>query len=302
MKTLAVIIPVSKHEKLETIQNSIDCFSYLDYVGFDARVVYCIDLPEDTRRYYQTLKITNPIIELLWVTDNNIKQSGNYNAGLNRYRDSDYYAFFDIGSLPADDFFKETVQLDADFVTSDRHMSNVGINSITKTISEEAEMYNTIRRLSAKHTGKCFIGGCMGLIKGKVFENFRFTVTTAADDELYRHLLINNSTFEYAINTHFDHIMTWKLKELWNQRMRWFMDAWRLSIEHFNISLYSFVVSMSTTLPIVFIIASPLLIKDITHIRGYNILLHLLFLHIVSIVALIKVIRGDKIGWKPNEL
>ena len=299
--TLTVIIPVSKNESIETIQNSIDRFSTLDYSGFDAKIVYCIDLPEDIKKYCDGLKIMRSVIEILWATDNDITKSGNYNTGINKYPESDYYALFDIGSFPEHDFFQKTVKINADFVTSDQRMPDVHKNSISKTMSEENEMTNTVRRLSMKYTGKCFTRGASGLINGVVFRTFRFTSIIGNDNEFYTHLIKNGFSFGYATDTHFNHKLTWRLKDLWNQRLRWQMLAWKLSIERSSIGLDGIITTIGMTFPIVFVLALPFLIKDVKHIRGYNILFHLLFLQAISLITLIKVIKNDRIKWRPKQ-
>ena len=298
-RTLSVIIPVSAKENVYNIQKSIYALSNVDYTNFDEKILYCIDVPKEGVRKYYNLDVPENV-ELLFVFNNQIKQAGAYNAGLDKY-DSDYYCFLDLDATVAPDFFQKCVKIDADFVGSDRIISNANTNSITKTISEETEMYNTVKRLSMKYAGKYFIAACTGLIKKKVFENFRFTEVTAADDELYRYLLKNKFTFGYAINTYYTEQCVWTYRELWNQRLRWFMDAWRLCFKRSKNSSYSTAMTIGMIFPSVFILAAPLLFKHIKHIRGYNVLWHLIFSHIVSLVALLKILKGDTVKWKVSK-
>ena len=300
MNSLTIIIPVSAKENVYTVQKSIYALSNCDYTNFDERIVYCIDVPKEGVRKYYSLNVPENV-ELLFVFNNQIKQAGAYNAGIEKYPDSQYFAFFDVDAIPNIDFFVECLKVNADFVTSDRHISNANINSITKTISEETEMSNDVRYLSDKYIGRYFTIACTGLISGRVFKNFRFTERTAADNELYRYLVANNFTFGYTRTTSYTEKAVWTFKELWYQRLRWTMDAWRISRKHSSNGLYDLATMIGVLFPSAFILAAPLLFKHIKHIRGYNVLWHLIFSHIVSLVALLKILKGDTVKWKVSK-
>ena len=300
MKTLVIIIPVSAEEDVCTIQKSVYELSNVDYHEFCVKILYCIDVGKEGVQKYCDIDIPENT-EFVFVSDNKIKQAGGYNAGLDRYPNSDYYAFFDIDASPHYSFFHECLKEDADFVGSDKHISNAYTNSITKTISEEIEMYNVVKKNSMKFVKKYFIQACTGLIKGKVFRNFRFTETTAADDELYRYILKNDFTFGYANNTYYTEQCVWTYKELWNQRLRWFMDAWRLLFKRSKSGSYGIAMTVGMIFPSAFILAVPFLYKHIKHIKGYNILWHLILSCAISLIALTKVIKGDKVKWKVSK-
>ena len=296
---LTVIIPVSRYELLATIQNSINFFKDVDFSGFDETIVYAIDVPDDTRCYYQTMEPSENM-ELLWVHDTTLKQAGAYNDGLREYPNSDYYAFFDIDAIPATDFFQKCARIDADFVSCDRLVSNPYQNRITETIAEEYHFCNHGRKFMHKHIGKFFPASCTGLIRGKVMHNFRFTEKTSADSELYRHLLWNDFSMGYANNTLYMESSPTTLKQLYAQRLRWLSDTWRTCAKTSgsgngwkeNISnLLMYKVGM---FPIIYgIIAT----TKMQHVRGYNMVSHVLYMQYISIIALIKTLKNDDIEW-----
>ena len=299
MKTLTVIIPVSKRESFETIQKSINAFKRVDFTCFDHRIVYAIDVPDDIRRYYQKLQLPENM-ELLWVVYTGLKQSSAYNAALRKYPDSDYYAFFDVDAIPSTDFFHKCVRVDADFVSCDRHVSNVRQNSITKTISEEYDFCNIGRRLMNKHIRKFFPASCTGLIRGKVLHDFMFTEKTSADSELYRHILLNDFTMGYAHDTHYMENAPTTLKMLYNQRIRWLSDTWRTCVKTVGSSnswkenISNFSMHLIGMFSIVGLIA---LIPFSKHFWGYNSVFHSVFMQYISLASMIKTIKRDEVAW-----
>ena len=297
-KYLTIIIPVSDRDSPK-VMRSIDKFQRIDFTGFDAKIVYAIDLPHGTKPYYQNLKLPENT-EILWVTDNSLKQSSAYNAVLNEYPDSDFYAFFDIDAIPALNFFKECHDIDADFVSCDRYVLNATYNSIAKTISEEYEFCNFGRRIMYRQTGKFFPASCTGLISGKVLHDFVFEEKTSADSELYRHILYNDFTMALTPYTYYAEYAPITRKELYSQRLRWLSDTWRTCVSTvesgntWKINIANLLMYFAGMFPILGII---LLLPYASHIRGYNFVSHSIFMQFVSIIALIKTLKNDEVEW-----
>ena len=300
-KSLTVIIPVSKHESLETIQSSINVFKKMDFGKLDEKIVYAIDVPDDTRQYYQNLKLGDNM-ELLWVHDTSLKQAGAYNAGLEKYPDSDYYSFYDVDAIPSEDFFKECAQIDANIVSCDRFISNPYQNSVTETIAEEYAFCNCGRRMMHKYVGKFFPASCTALISGITLRDFRFTEKTSADTELYRHLLLWDYSFGYAKYTFYMESSPTSLKQLYSQRVRWLSDTWRTFVRtvgsgnSWKVNIANLLMYTVGMFPIVAGIAA---IPHAKHIKGYNIITHLLYMHYISAIALANTIRQKDIKWEP---
>ena len=309
-KSLTIIIPVSASDSSKVVR-SIDNFKWIDFTGFDERIVYAIDLPPDTKPYYQNLKLPENT-EILWVTDNSLKQASAYNAVLNKYPDSDFYSFFDIDAVPAFNFFKECYDIDADFVSCDRQVSNTyrhiyifnifstRQNSMSETISEEYEFCNLGRETMYRLTGKFFPASCTGLVHRRVFNNFRFTERTSADSELYRHILYNDFTMALTPYTYYAEDAPTTMKELYSQRLRWLSDTWRTffktvgSGNTWKINIVNMLMYLVGMFPILGIIA---LLPYATHIKGYNFILHSVLMQYISLVALIKTIKRDSVEW-----
>jgi len=288
-KSLTVIIPVSKYEKIETIRNSIKHFLNLDYTGFDWNVVYCID-KQDNNYDLQTLDN----IEICWVKNNNIRQSGNYNAGLDKFPDSDYYAFFDLDGFPEKYFFQKCKKVDADFVTGNSYIRNSNINSITKTISETYEIGNYWKKLSFNMSKMYYPAACCGLIKGKVFKNFRFSNPTLPDNELYMHIINNKYSMGYLENTYYTDLSVTTIKEVYKQNIRWKIET----LKNRKIKIFDWI---GVVFPISQLLLFPVSIKFIKHIKGYNLFFHLIFMIFVSKIAIIKFILGSGFKWTSSE-
>ena len=300
MKTLTIIIPVSSRESLKTIQTSMNAFRCIDLKGFDAKIIYAIDMPSCTRQYYQTLKLYKGM-DMIWVTDTTLMQAGAYNAALIRSPNADFYAFFDIDAVPSIKFFRNCADVDADFVSCDRHTLNTHHNNITKTIREEYNLCNAGRKLMNNCIGKFFPASCTGLIRGKVLHDFTFTEATSADSELYRHILCNDFTMGYAMNAYYIENAPETKESLYNQRLRWFSDTWRTCVKTVG-SSNSWKENISNLLmysvgmfPIMGLVA---MMPFVRHIKGHNFISHSIYMQYTSLIALAKVIKGDSVEWK----
>lgn len=299
--TLTIIIPVSTHESISTIQRSINSFMNIDFSGFDERIVYAIDAPRDIYIYHDELKIANNM-EILWVLypDTELKQAGAYNAGLREYPNSDYYAFFDIDAFPKSDFFQKCAQVDANFVTGNRHVSNVYKNNITRVVAEEYEFCNAGRRFMYKYVGKYFPASCTGLISGITLRYFSFKEATSADSELYRHILQYGFSMGYAHDTNYAEGAPDTKKKLYNQRLRWLSDTWRTLVatvssgNSWKVNIANFLMYSVGMFPITGCI---LLIPYGSKMNGCIFVFHSLYMQYISLVALAKVINGDDVEW-----
>lgn len=298
-ETLTVIIPVSRYELVATIQNSIDAFNNVDFSGFEERIVYAIDEPDDMRPYYNKLEIGDNI-ELLWVTDTTLKQAGAYNAGLMKYPNSDYYAFFDVDAFPQFDFFQECAQVDANFVTCDRHVFNKYQNDITKTVAEEYSLCNAGRRFMHKYVNMYFPASCTGLISGITLRDFCFKEKTSADSELYRHILMCGFSMGYAHDTQYAESAPRTTEQLYSQRLRWLSDTWRTCIltvgsgNSWKVNIANLLMHSVGMFPIMGCIA---MIPYVKHTKGYNFILHSLYMQYISIIALLNTIKGNDVEW-----
>jgi len=301
-KTLTVIIPVSIYELISTIQSSIDAFRYVDFSGFDEKIVYAIDDTED-KRPYMNLNIPKNV-EIVWVTNKSLKQASAYNAGIINYPNSDYYAFFDADAIPDVKFFQDCAQVGADFVSCDRYVSDQYQNRITKTISEEYEFCNAGRRFMHKYIGKYFPASCTGLIEGIVLRNFRFTETTSADSELYRHILQNDFSMGYARNTYYVEGAPYTREQLYSQRLRWLSDTWRTCImtagsgSSWKENISNLLMHSVGMFPIIGCIA---LIPYAKHFNGYNFISHSLYMQYISLVGLKNVISDKDVEWEATD-
>ena len=298
-KSLTVIIPVSRYELIATIQNSIDAFKHVDFDGFDYKVLYCIDVPEDTTPYWQNLKFGDNM-EIVWVQENPLKQAGAYNAGLVEYPNSDYYSFFDADAIPAANFFQECAQVDANFVTGNRYVFNKYQNDITKTVAEEYGLCNAGRRFMHKYVNVYFPASCTGLISGITLRDFMFEETTSADSELYRHILMYGFSMGYAHDTYYVENAPHTIEQLYSQRLRWLSDTWRTLIRtvgsgnSWKVNISNFLMYSVGMLPIMGCVA---MIPYVKHTRGYDFVLHSLYMQYISLVALAKTINGDSVEW-----
>ena len=298
-KTLAVIIPVSGRESIETIQNSISAFKNVDFDGFNENIVYAIDAQHDTSRYYQKLKLSDNM-EILWVTDTTLKQAGAYNRALVEYPNMDFYSMWDVDAIPKSDFFQKCAQVDANFVTCNRYVFNKYQNDVTETVAEEYSLCNAGRRFMHKYVNIYFPASCTGLISGITLRDFRFEEKTSADSELYRHILRCGFSMGYAHDTYYVESAPYTTEQLYIQRLRWLSDTWRTcfltagSGNSWKVNIANLLMYSVGMLPIMGCIA---LIPYAKHMKGYNSVLHSLYMQYISLVALTKVINGDDVEW-----
>ena len=239
-------------------------------------------------------------MELLWVTDTTLKQAGAYNAGLIEYPNSDYYAFFDVDAFPKSNFFQECAQVDANFVTCNRYVFNKYQNDITETVAEEYSLCNAGRRFMHKYVGVYFPASCTGLISGITLRDFLFEEKTSADSELYRHILRCGFSMGYAHDTYYVENAPHTIEQLYSQRLRWLSDTWRTLIRtvgsgnSWKVNISNLLMYSVGMLPIMGCIA---LIPYVKHTKGYDFVLHSLYMQYISLISLGKVIKGEETKW-----
>lgn len=301
-KTLTVIIPVSSRERIETIQHSINAFKFVDFNGFNEKIVYAIDIPDMAMPRLDKLRLEDNT-KLLLVTmqkDLDLKQAGAYNAALMKYDNSEYYSFFDLDAHPNIDFFQKCAQVDANFVTGDRYVSNHYQNSITEAVAEEYEFCNSGRRFMYKYIDKYFPASCTGLIQGITLRDFMFTEATSADSELYRHILRNGFSMGYAKTSYVESAPSTK-EQLYSQRLRWLSDSWRTCImtvgscNTWQINISNMLMYLVGMLPIIGCIA---LLPYVKHLKGYNFIYHSLYMQYISFIALYNVAMDRDVKWE----
>ena len=302
-KTLTVIIPVSKNETIDRIQMSINAFKFVDFNGFDEKIVYAIDVPGSDIPRLDKLKLEDNT-KLLLVTqqkDLDLKQAGAYNAALRKYTNSYYYAFFDVDAMPKNNFFQSCAQVDANFVTGYRHVFNKYQNAITESVSEEYYLCNAGRVFMHKYVNVYFPASCTGLIQGVTLRDFMFTEQTSADSELYRHLLRSGFSMGYAHDAHYVESAPYTKEQLYSQRLRWLSDTWRTCIltigsgNSWKINIANLLMYSVGMLPIVGCIA---LLPYAKHLNGYNFVMHSLYMQYISLVALAKTVGQEEVEWK----
>jgi len=314
---VAILIPVSPFEPLETVLRSVERIKNLDLEGFNFKIVYVVDRKNPRDERIERLK--NLDVDVLVRNENRGKRAGAINDGVEFLKDfdPDYIAIFDVDSNPSRDFLKNCVlALENDeraYIASTRRYIYNTVSMTSKAVWFEYRILNFLLR---KSRFKQF-NGLIGVLRFDKILNYKLREEFIAEDAEfatrmhclgYKAILVDGKVFEQAP-------MKWR--DLFNQRCRWYYGGLQLW-KHFRDVLRTkdkgFIVSwiLSLTLTYVIAIFSPLLPLSIPYLiykfgfkdglKGFlGLIIHTTILQLSAIYSILKFMFGRGVEWKPIE-
>ncbi|WP_457548523.1 glycosyltransferase [Archaeoglobus sp.] len=312
---VAILVPVSPFEPLETILKSVERLKRLNLESFDVRIVYVVDRknPKDERIDY--LKKFG--VEVLIRNNSRGKRAGAINDGVEFLKDFNpkYLAIFDVDSNPSVDFIKNCVQaLEKDekaYLASTKRYIYNPINLPSKAVWLEYYLINFL----LKRTKFKQFNGLIGVVRFDKIAKYRLREDAVAEDADfatrmhclgYRALLVDGKLFEQAP-------MSWR--DIFNQRCRWYyggLQLWRYFKDVLRTKNLGFIVSWISSLTLTYVVALflPLLPLSLPYmvykigfkeaLKGFvGLTIHTVILQISSIYSVAKFLIGRKVEWKP---
>ncbi len=313
---LAVIIPVSPYEPLETVLNSVKRIKNLDFDGMDVRIVYVVDTFDSNDKRVKALESFG--VDVLVRNNTRGKRAGAINDAISYLSDfnPEYVAIFDVDSKPSVDFVKSCVSaLENDckaYIASTKRYIYNPINLVSKAVWLEYYVINFL----LKHSRFKQFNGLIGVLRYDLLAKHKLKEDCIAEDVDfatrmhclgYRAILVENSkVFEQAP-------LTWR--DLFNQRKRWYyggLQLWRYFRDVIKSKNKGFIVSWisALTLTYVIILFLPLLLIAVPYLiyklgfkegmKGFiGLTLHTILLQISAICSVVTFLFGKSVDWKP---
>ncbi|RLI85316.1 MAG: glycosyltransferase family 2 protein [Archaeoglobales archaeon] len=314
---VAILIPVSPFEPLETVLRSVERIKNLDLEGFNFKIVYVVDRKNPRDERIERLKDLD--VDVLVRNENRGKRAGAINDGVEFLKDfdPDYIAIFDVDSNPSSDFLKNCVlALEKDEMTYIASTRRYIYNTVSMTSKAVWFEYRILNFLLRKSRFKQF-NGLIGVLRFDKILNYKLREEFIAEDAEfatrmhclgYRAILVDGKVFEQAP-------MKWR--DLFNQRCRWYyggLQLWKHLRNVLRTKDKGFIVSwiLSLTLTYVIAIFSPLLPLSIPYLiykfgfkdglKGFlGLVIHTTILQLSAIYSILKFMFGRGVEWKPIE-
>ena len=314
---VAILVPVSPFEPLETILKSVERLKRLDVEGSEVRMVYVIDRKNPNDERIDCLKKLG--VEVLIRNNSRGKRAGAINDGIEFLMNFNpkYLAIFDVDSNPSVDFIKNCVQAlendDKAYLASTKRYIYNPINLPSKSVWLEYYLINFL----LKRTRFKQFNGLIGVIRFDLISKHRLNENAVAEDADfatrmhclgYRALLVEGKLFEQAP-------MSWR--DIFNQRCRWYyggLQLWRYFRDVLRTKNWGFIASWISSLTLTYIVALflPLLPLGLPYmvykigfreaLKGFvGLTVHTLILQIASIYSVAKFLIGKRVEWKPVE-
>ncbi|ADB58896.1 glycosyltransferase [Archaeoglobus profundus] len=314
---IAILIPVSPFEPLETVSKSVERLKKLDLKGFEVKIVYVVDKKNPNDERVDFLKKAG--VDVLVRNSNRGKRAGAINDGIEFLKDFNpkYLVIFDVDSNPSVDFVKNCVYaLENDekaYLASTRRYVYNPINLPSKTVWLEYHLINFL----LKRTKFKQFNGLIGVVRFDLISKYRLNEEAVAEDADfatrmhclgYRALLVEGKLFEQAP-------MSWK--DIFNQRCRWYyggLQLWRYFKDVLKTKNWGFITSWISSLTLTYVVSLflpllPLGLPYMIHKIGFKeaskgfvgLLIHVTVLQTASIYSIVKFLIGKRVEWKPVE-
>ena len=311
---VAILIPVSPFEPLETILKSIERIRKLDFDNFDVKILYVVDEKENDERI-EELKRRG--IDVLVRKNNRGKRAGAINDGIKflaKFKPK-YVAIFDVDSYPSVDFIKNCVNaLERDskaYLSSTKRYIYNPINLPSKAVWLE---YYSINFFLKKTKFKQF-NGLIGVLRFDLISKYNLKEDVMAEDADfatrmhclgYKALLVDGKLLEQAP-------MSWK--DIFNQRCRWYyggLQLWKYFKDVLRTNNFGFIISWISSLTLTYVVgiflpllflALPYLIYKLGFKEGFRgffgLAIHIMVLQTSSLYSIVKFLIGKRVEWKP---
>lgn len=321
---LAIIVPISVHEKLPVIQRSVENVMRLDRGELDVRAVYVVDSTSEKDERAEFLRNVKGI-EVLQRTPPEGRKARAMNEALDRIGETDYVVFLDVDSRPDRNFLtvcadELRTNKEAFIASGPRYITNAGETRITAIVSAEYKVLADIYRLFNYFGGFAVFNGLVGVVDGSVFRDARFSEEVMCEDyELTQRLYLRGRTAKFTKKTRVGEQAPITLRDLYHQRLRWVTGAveglgdlrtvmksnisknrkhsWvAIMILPFFIAMFSLLVSLYADK----LWKSRSSNRDFL-VKYFGLMFHVWLLEVCGIVALIKHLANRRVEWKKIE-
>ncbi len=314
---VAILIPVSPFEPLETILKSVERIKSLDLESFKSKIIYVIDKKNPNDERIERLKEID--VEIIIRDENRGKRAGAINDGLDFLKDfnPDYLVIFDVDSNPSRDFVKMCVRaLEKDkkaYLASTRRYIYNPINLTSKAVWFEYRVLNFL----LKRTRFKQFNGLIGVLRFDKISRYKLREDFIAEDAEfatrmhclgYRAILVDGKLLEQAP-------MNWK--DLFNQRCRWYyggLQLWKYFKDVLRTRDLGFMISWISSLTLTYVVSifSPLLPLSIPYLiykfgfreglKGFvGLIIHTFILQSSAIYSIFTFLFKRGVEWKPVE-
>jgi len=313
MGRIAIIVPVSVYEPIETLVKSANHLKNMDFGNYEARILYVFDGGEDDER---VLALKSVGVEVLARRTDRGKRAGAINDGIEFFKKykPDYIAIFDVDSRPSNDFILKCLKkIDKGvyIASAIREIINP-YTIIAEGVFFEYKLIGFLIRIS----GFRQFNGLIGVLNPDYLFKYKLSeecITEDADFSTRMHL--NGLKAELCGTVLYEQAPV-RPKDLISQRKRWYfggMELWKYFNEVVQSRNPKFAVSwiMALTLtyfPLLFLIPSAMLLPSLVVRYGYRgmriyagLISHILLLQFSSISAMIGFIRKRRVEWKAME-
>ncbi len=237
MERLDVIVPVAHHESISVLKKSVDCILGLEKGDMDVRVIYVLDITDETDDRLKFLKEV-PIAVIARKSTRG-RRAGAINDALDAYKHEpgktlDYVALFDVDSRPDRNFLIECTDVlrssnNVIIASGARFITNEDENIITKTIAAEYCFFSDVYMLFERFDGFNQFNGMIGVLNIKIMRDYQFDhldeSASCEDLDFTQRAYLSGFTGGFAQNTRVGEQAPSTIRDLFNQRVRWLSGA-----------------------------------------------------------------------------
>jgi cellulose synthase/poly-beta-1,6-N-acetylglucosamine synthase-like glycosyltransferase len=230
-----VVVPVAPFEPESVITKSIECLRELECDNLTLEVYYVIDTsPNDKRNLHWKLPANFKVV----VRSPRGRKAGAMNDILSVVKDADYVTIFDVDQRPAKDYIIKCVAALEEndsvvFSSGCFFINNNKENIITKMLSiEYIFTASTVSSLSRSDINMT-LGGAGGVVKGSFLKGEKFDEEASGEDlDMLTRMYLKGKVTVPAKTTVGEQAPV-TLKDLYNQRVRWYKGNVECLSKHF---------------------------------------------------------------------
>lgn len=317
---VGIIVPVAPFEPFEIIQRSVDSVRSLNLEGLEARVIYVLDEIEDERLEWLE---EQEDVEVIGRTSTRGRRAGAINDAIGKIKNLDYAAVFDVDSRPDPEFLVECVrELEnnerAVIASGARYITNESAGVLPRVVAVEYRLFADFYRLFNWGDGFKQFNGLIGVLDAQVLGRLGLDERVACEDFDYtQRVYLEGYVAAFTKGARVGEQAPTNVKELFNQRVRWYTGAYEGLTRYFGRFIRSEIPASrraswlaAVTLPFICAVFSPLVVFYVKRVwdtsqntldfmvRFLGTFFYAWLLQVCGITAVIKNLLGRDIGWK----